>query len=276
MINATGNRMTQEIARQSRLASQIGIKQSQVSTGKRIQRASDDPVATSRIAELNRVQTNDSARGRNISLGITLASQADGELRNVSNLVARAQELAVAGSSSSLSSDSRVTIALELRAIADEIDAASAVKSPTGEALFPNNIANAIRFDDDVAFAPVGTRQEIFETGGVAISQIMRDAATAIEAGDIAATGVSLTAIGASVNHVATAQAEIGINAARLDRIQDRAAQRAITVTEERSKLEDTDLTTAIAELNGMTLTLEAAQAAFARINRRTLMDFLT
>ncbi len=276
MINATGNRMTQEIARQSRLASQIGIKQSQVSTGKRIQRASDDPVATSRIAELNRVQTNDSARGRNISLGITLASQADGELRNVSNLVARAQELAVAGSSSSLSSDSRVTIALELRAIADEIDAASAVKSPTGEALFPNNTANAIRFDDDVAFAPVGTRQEIFETGGVAISQIMRDAATAIEAGDIAATGVSLTAIGASVNHVATAQAEIGINAARLDRIQDRAAQRAITVTEERSKLEDTDLTTAIAELNGMTLTLEAAQAAFARINRRTLMDFLT
>lgn len=276
MINATGNRMTQEIARQSRLASQIGIKQSQVSTGKRIQRASDDPVATSRIAELNRAQTNDSARGRNISLGITLASQADGELRNVSNLVARAQELAVAGSSSSLSSDSRVTIALELRAIADEIDAASAVKSPTGEALFPNNIANAIRFDDDVAFAPVGTRQEIFETGGVAISQIMRDAATAIEAGDITATGVSLTAIGASVNHVATAQAEIGINAARLDRIQDRAAQRAITVTEERSKLEDTDLTTAIAELNGMTLTLEAAQAAFARINRRTLMDFLT
>ncbi len=276
MINATGNRMTQEIARQSRLASQIGIKQSQVSTGKRIQRASDDPVATSRIAELNRAQTNDAARGRNISLGITLASQADGELRNVSNLVARAQELAVAGSSSSLSSDSRVTIALELRAIADEIDAASAVKSPTGEALFPNNTANAIRFDDDVAFAPVGTRQDIFETGGVAISQIMRDAATAIEAGDMAATGVSLTAIGASVNHVATAQAEIGINAARLDRIQDRAAQRAITVTEERSKLEDTDLTTAIAELNGMTLTLEAAQAAFARINRRTLMDFLT
>ncbi len=276
MINATGNRMTQEIARQSRLASQIGIKQSQVSTGKRIQRASDDPVATSRIAELNRAQTNDAARGRNISLGITLASQADGELRNVSNLVARAQELAVAGSSSSLSSDSRVTLALELRAIADEIDAASAVKSPTGEALFPNNTANAIRFDDDVAFAPVGTRQDIFETGGVAISQIMRDAATAIEAGDMAATGVSLTAIGASVNHVATAQAEIGINAARLDRIQDRAAQRAITVTEERSKLEDTDLTTAIAELNGMTLTLEAAQAAFARINRRTLMDFLT
>jgi flagellar hook-associated protein 3 FlgL len=276
MINATGNRMTQEIARQSRLASQIGIKQSQVSTGKRIQRASDDPVATSRIAELNRAQTNDAARGRNISLGITLAGQADGELRNVSNLVARAQELAVAGSSSSLSSDSRVTIALELRAIADEIDAASAVKSPTGEALFPNNTANAIRFDDDVAFAPVATRQDIFETGGVAISQIMRDAATAIEAGDMAATGVSLTAIGASVNHVATAQAEIGINAARLDRIQDRAAQRAITVTEERSKLEDTDLTTAIAELNGMTLTLEAAQAAFARINRRTLMDFLT
>jgi flagellar hook-associated protein 3 FlgL len=39
--------------------------------------------------------------------------------------------------------------------------------------------------------------------------------------------------------------------------------------------LEDTDLTQAIATLNAQTLTLDAAQAAFARINRRTLMDIL-
>jgi flagellar hook-associated protein 3 FlgL len=39
--------------------------------------------------------------------------------------------------------------------------------------------------------------------------------------------------------------------------------------------LEDTDLSAAIAKLNSQTITLEAAQAAFARINRRTLMDIL-
>ena len=162
-----------------------------------------------------------------------------------------------------------------MRALADEIDAMSLVKTSTGEPLFANISANAIRFDDDIAFAPVPARQDIFEKGGVAISQIVRDAASAIEAGDVTLTGNALTAIGGAINHVADAQAQVGINAARLDRLQEKAAVRAITVREERSKLEDTDLTTAIAELNGMTLTLEAAQAAFARINRRTLMDFL-
>jgi flagellar hook-associated protein 3 FlgL len=275
MINATGNRMTQEIARQSRLALQIANKQSQVSTGRRLQRASDDPAATSRIAELNRTQANDPARARNINFGITLAAQADGQLRNMSDLLARSQELAVSGANSGLNPDSRAAIALEMRALADEIDAMSLVKTSTGEPLFANGSANAIRFDDDIAFAPVPTRQDIFENGGVAISQIMRDAASAIETGDLAQTGNALTAIDGAINHIADTQADVGINAARLDRLQERAAVRAIDVREERSKLEDTDLTSAIAELNGMTLTLEAAQAAFARINRRTLMDFL-
>jgi flagellar hook-associated protein 3 FlgL len=39
--------------------------------------------------------------------------------------------------------------------------------------------------------------------------------------------------------------------------------------------LEDTDLTAAIARLNAQQLTLDAAQAAFARINRRSLFDLL-
>lgn len=275
MINATGNRMTQEVARQSRLASQIAAKQTQISTGKRLQRASDDPAANSRISDLTRAQTNDGARARNISLGISMAAQADGQLRNMSDLLARTKELTVAAASAGLAPADRATMAFEIRAMADEIDAMASVKSPTGSALFANGDANAIRFDDDIAFAPVPTRQDIFEAGGISISQIMRDAATAIAASDFAMMGTALTAVGGTINHVADAQAQIGINASRLDRLQDNAALRGINLGEERSKLEDTDLTTAISELNSMTLTLEAAQSAFARINRRTLMDFL-
>ncbi len=275
MINATGNRMTQDIARQQRLASQVAVKQAQISTGKRLQRASDDPSATSRIADLARGQANDAARARNIDLGISMAAQADGQLRNMSDLLARTQELAISAASSGLSPADRATIALEIRAMADEIDAMASVKSSIGTVLFANGTANAIRFDDDVAFAPVPSRQDIFETGGVAISQVMRDAASAIETGNAPVIGAALTAVEGAVNHAADARAAIGVNAARLDRLQEFAAQRGISISEERSGLEDTDLSSAIAELNGMTLTLEAAQAAFARINRRTLMDFL-
>ena len=267
MINGTGSRMTQEATRQARLAAQIAAKQAQISTGKRLQRASDDPTATARIADLSRTQTNDNVRARNISLGISMTAQADGQLRNMSHLLARTRELTIAGASAGVTPSGRATMAREIRAMADEIDAMASLKSATGEALFANNAANPIRFDDTIAFAPVPKRQAIFETGGIAITQIMRDAASL--------TGAALTALNGAVNHAADAQAEIGVNAARLDRLQEFSAQRGITLSEELSMLGDTDLSAAIAELKTMTLTLEAAQGAFARINRRTLMEFL-
>ena len=276
MINATGNRMTQEIARQSRMAARIADKQVQVSTGKRLQRASDDAVASSRLTNLNRAQANDAARASNINLGITMTAQADGQMRTMSDLLARTKELAIAGASSGLSPADRISIAEEISQIANEIDALALVKSPNGEALFSNGNSLAIRFDDHSVCAPVPRRAEIFEIGGTPVSQIIRDAASAISAGNGGQTSASLTAVDGAINHVADINAKIGLNAARLDRLQEARALRAISFSEERSKLEDTDLSAAIADLNGMTLTLEAAQAAFARINRRTLMDFLS
>jgi flagellar hook-associated protein 3 FlgL len=267
--------MTQEATRQARLATQIAAKQAQISTGKRLQRASDDPAATARIADLNRTQTNDNARARNISLAISMTAQADGQLRNMSHLLARTRELTISGASTALTPSGRATLSREIRAMADEIDAMASVKFATGEALFANKAPNPIRFDDTIAFAPVPARQAIFETGGIAITQIMRDAASAIAAGDLMLTGAALTALNGAVNHAADAQAEIGVNAARLDRLQEFSAQRGITLSEELSTLGDTDLGAAIAELKTMTLTLEAAQGAFARINRRTLMELL-
>lgn len=275
MINGTGNRMTQEIARQSRMAGNIALKQAQVSTGKRLQRASDDPVAMARAAELKRAQSNDVARAANINIGVTLTAQADTQLKTMSDLLARTKELTVAGANGGLSAADRATMASEINAMADEIDSIAASTSVTGQPLFANGSTIAIRFDDNTAFAPVPGRDEIFAPGGMSISQSMRDAASAISSGNSANIGTSLTAINNAVNHSADMQAKVGLNAARIDRLRETSAQRAISLSEERSRLEDTDLSSAIAELNGMTLTLEAAQAAFARINRRTLMDFL-
>jgi flagellar hook-associated protein 3 FlgL len=275
MINATGNRMTQEIQRQSRMAQQIAEKQIQISTGKRLQRASDNPVATARVADLSRSQANDTARAANINLGITLTAQADSSLRQMSDLLARAKELTLVGANGATSAADRSSIAIELTTIADEIDAMAAAKSATGQPLFATGSNMPIRFDDNATFAPVPTRAEAFDVAGVSISQIIRDTAAAVTAGNAAQISISNTAVDSAINHTADMTAAVGINAARLERINEDRELRSISIKAERSALEDTDLSSAIAELNGMTLTLEAAQAAFARINRRTLMDIL-
>ncbi|MGN6690162.1 MAG: flagellin, partial [Sphingopyxis sp.] len=60
------------------------------------------------------------------------------------------------------------------------------------------------------------------------------------------------------------------------ERIGDSLEARGIEIADERQSVEETDLSTAIAQLNAQELTLSAAQAAFAKINRQTLFDLLT
>src|SRR3546814_11576834 len=67
MIHATGNRMTREIARQSGLADRIDKLQVQVSSGKRLQRASDDAVSWRRIATIGKAQASADAWQTNIA-----------------------------------------------------------------------------------------------------------------------------------------------------------------------------------------------------------------
>ena len=275
MINATGNRMMREIQRQSRLAGDVANSQVQISTGKRIQRASDDPVAAARVGNIRTSQADNAAWARNVSLGTALVDQADTALASVSTLLARAQELTLAASNPTANANDRATLALEMTAIADEIDELAASKSSLGGPLFSTATPMAMRLDADTVFAPVPSRSAAFEVAGTAISTQLRTASTAIAAGNAPQIATSLTELKSAIDYVANVHAEIGINAGRLERLRDTQAGASISLSAERSMLEDTDLSSAIAKLNSQTITLEAAQAAFARINRRTLIDIL-
>ena len=77
--------MTREIERQSRLAGEIAATQIQVSTGKRIQRASDDPTGSARVSAIRTTQANEASWARNINLATALTSQADTALSYFEN-----------------------------------------------------------------------------------------------------------------------------------------------------------------------------------------------
>jgi flagellar hook-associated protein 3 FlgL len=276
MINATGNRMSFEIARQSRLARSIEQLQIEISTGKRIQRPSDDPAASVRIAIIRRTQADAEVWKRNVELGASLAGQADGVLETLNDRLARAQELTIQGASGSLSQTGRDTIAAEIRAIAEEVDSLASTQSSLGQPLFSTGTPRVLRFAEGVVFAPVPSRAEVFDFQGVALGQQLQAMAAAVQSADRAQIDGALATVDGLVRHAADVAAGIGNSAARLDRLAESHASRGVDLTAERSGLESTDLTSAIARLNAGQLTLEAAQAAFARINRRSLIDLLS
>jgi len=276
MINAVGNRMTREIARQTKLADALERTQIQISTGKRLQRMSDDPVAARRIQTIGTTQASMASWATNIKTAQAQSSQADGVLKSTSDLLVRARELTLAASSDTASPADRATIAAELKTIADQIDGLAATRDSNGEQLFATAEARVVRFDADTSFAAVPSAADTFVIGGNSLSTSIRDIATAVAAGDKTAMGTALTTLTGAVDHVANQNAAIGLSAGRLERIGDSLEARGIEIADERQSVEETDLSSAIAQLNAQELTLSAAQAAFAKINRQTLFDLLT
>lgn len=267
--------MTAEIRRQTSLADTISRLQKQISSGVRIDRPSDDPVAAARISGFRQQQSDMSTWLANLDIGITATSQADGVLKNASDLVARYQQLTVAGASGSASAADRATMANELRSIADELDSLQGATDASGNALFPLGASMQLRIDAGTTVPMMRDRAALFEVSGVNVGDMVRNAATAMDSGNSAAIQATVSEARTAVGKIADSAAMVGLDAARLDRVRDSHLARQIDVQTERKAFESTDLTQAIAELNATQVTLDAAQAAFARINRKTLFDIL-
>lgn len=275
MIKPVTNRSTIDIRRQNDLSRDIARLQVEVSTGKKLLAPSDDPVASAQVANIRRAQANDSAWNKAIDLGSAKAAQADTVLKSVSDRLARAQELTIAGASDSSSPADRATIAHELRNIATEIDDLAETQDSQGGILFAAGSALQFRFGENAVFAPVPSKAEAFSPGGVSYSSILNDAATALESGNRPQIDAALASIKTGIGSAADVAGDLGIRAARIDNLRESHLLRSIDFAAERSVLEDTDLSEAIATLNSKLTTLEAAQLTFGRINRRTLFDIL-
>ena len=279
MISGTRYNLTLEINRQLSLAQQIAYGQAQISTTKRLQAPSDDPVAAARIAQIGITQVNESAWNTNLANAAAAASRADTALGAVENAVGRANELMISAANGTLSAADRSTIALELRSIADELSALQATKDSRGDDLFPSSAPTQIPVGDGLTIAAVGTKADIFQvttsSGPQDMAAIIGAAADALDANDPAAIGRSLDDIGDAVQHAATEHGKQGARGNRIDQFLDGLADSGLQLKEERSGLEDTDVTAVVAKLQSQQLTLQAAQAVFARVNQHTLFDLL-
>ena len=284
MISGTRYRLDQEINRQLSLSREIAKAQTQLSTQKRIQSPSEDPVAAARISSIGRVQANEAAWKSNLELAAALADRADTALQSVGLAFQRATELMTQGATGTLSDQDRATIALELRSLAEELTSLKASKDSRGNALFMAGYSLRIPVQSGLQMIAVGTREEVFESVATAggpkdLAAILADAAAALELADPAARGTAVATavdeVAAAVTHVASQHGEQGALASRVEQLLERQIDAGLQLAEERSGLEDTDIQAVIARLSSQQLSLQAAQAVFARVNENTLFDIL-
>lgn len=284
MITGTRYRLSAEITRQSKLASDIARAQSDISTEARLQRASDDPTASARVADIRRAQANEAVWAKNIDTASAVATRADSALTSVASALDRALEIMTAANNGTYNDNDRKAFAVELRSLADEIDTIAQSKDSRGQAIFPTGAATPVPIGPGQFIAPSVSQEGVFTElqatdGPKSLSQIFRDAAATVELTDTvereAASQTTLSDINGAGETLAVARGDQGVRAARLDSARERFEASGLVLAEERGQLAGTDIAATVAKLSAKQLSLEAAQAVFSRIQRQTLFDLL-
>jgi flagellar hook-associated protein 3 FlgL len=284
MAGITGYRLTTEINRQLRLSTSIARAQSDISSGKRLQTASDDPASWARVAVIKRIESNQKAWLSNVNTAAAMADQVSSVFDGLSDSFQRAGELMVLANSATTKASDRQAYADELLGIADDIDAAATTVDSRGLPLFPTDEPLPIPISRVLQITATDSKTNVFDTvqttaGVTSLSQILRDAAAAIVLPDEiqrkADSATSNDAVQTAITHITALIGQHGVRAGRIDDIKEQLQTNASALEEERGGLEGTDISGTVAKLQADLLSLQAAQAIFARINQSSLFDLL-
>ena len=277
MIIGSSNRLSAEIARQSRLAQDVARLQVEISGEKRILAPSDDPGGAARVTQIRTAQASEKAWAANADGAAALASLTETNLTALGTAIDRAVELMTLARSASASAADRKTYATEIAGIVLDITELAGQTDSRGQPLFPE-APLAIPVGKTSTLQATLGRETVFGPAGSDMVSVLNAAVAALnsDATDvIAATDDDLTAMQAARNRLTDARGEHGARAAVIDQVRARFVSSGLALREERSNIEDTDITAAAPRLQAKILTLEAAQASFARIHKQTLFDLL-
>lgn len=120
----------------------------QLSTGRRVNNPSDDPIAASRAIVLSQSQTKSSQYATARSFANQSLSLEENSLSSVTSSITKAQEIIVAASTGTLSDDDRASYATQLQGIRDEILNQANSKDGSGRYIFAGYKTDVAPFSD--------------------------------------------------------------------------------------------------------------------------------
>ena len=110
--------------------------QLQLSTGKKINRPSDDPSASTQLLKLSTLKSKTEQYNRNIESARNQLQLQESVLSSVTNVLQRVRELTVQANNATQSDESRAAIADEIYNRIDELLQYANTKDPDGEYIF--------------------------------------------------------------------------------------------------------------------------------------------
>jgi flagellin len=243
------------------------VTMQQLSTGKRINRASDDSAGLA-IRETMTAQINGLNNAiKNANDGISLLQTTDGALSETSSLLQRMRELAVLSVNDTYSTTQKTAMSTEYVALAAQIDQIATNTQFNGTAVLTG--AGGTYGGVGSFLFQVGANNG--QTMAVAIvSQTL--AQYALTGGTITTAALAtaqLALIDTAIGTLNTQRSTIGAAVNRLSHALDNLTNVAANATDSRSKVEDTDYATATSDLARQQIIAQAATAILAQANQQ-------
>jgi flagellar hook-associated protein 3 FlgL len=304
---ATLSSFDASVAQLQRRQQDLSTAQEQLTSGKRVLRASDDPAAAGTAERALAAESRSVARQRALDASRNAMQLAEDALGEAGELMQQVREQIVAAGNGSYTDAERKIAAASLRTLRDDLLAVANRQDGTGRFLFggqgsgglplvdaPGGViytatagqmqaatgeATALSVDGRAAFLQAPDPAN--PGGSISLFDVIDQVATALEtpnqtAAQIATTiSTGLGQVDIVADNLSSWRAETGQALNRIDAVEDRLAQSKLDAQRERSSAEDLDMLSAISDYQNQQTGYDAALKTYSIVQRMSLFDYV-
>jgi flagellar hook-associated protein 3 FlgL len=267
--------------------------QYKVTTGKRINRLSDDPAAIEPLVSMRSLKASMDQYNSNLKVASNTFAASENAFSEVATILNRANQLAISGGTATASSTQRQAMADEIKSLRERIISLGNTKAANGDYIFSGTNLDVKPFQDNGTIVTFqgDTMNRFIESGpGERINltlanskQAFMDSITRLDALQTALTmgdqatlnGPMLTDLKSSQDAFNQLRGEIGMKTQSLQATKTNFERRSLDLTQGISDLEEVDLSQAITDMKKAETAYQAALQVTSIGSKLSLMDFI-
>lgn len=271
----------------------LGRIQEQLTTGRVINRPSDDPTAATSAMRIRTSVAAQRQYARNANDATAWLNQIDATFSSMTSQVRRARDVALQGANDgAMGPTAREALATEVDQIREGL-ITTANATYLGRPVFGGVTGGTAAYAADGTWVGVtgdgvvrsvadGVKIRVdvegpqaFGTDGDSLFDHLDALSTALRSGDTAGVTTAIDRLTADSARITDVQSSVGARSNRVDQAQKAAGDLELSLTSSLSEIENTDLPKATVDLQLQEVAYQAALAATSRVMQPSLLDFL-
>ena len=302
---STSQMFDNSVSQMNRQQSKIAEMQAKLASGKQIIKASDDAEKSAVIQRLQTAIDRQTVYERSLDMADNRLAAEESALMSSETILQRIRELAVRGSTDTLSVADKEILANEVNSLQEELKSLANTQDANGNYVFAGSAVQVKAFDFNVAgdviyqgdktqssvdisdqrrlvlnrpgdevFASV---ERVVDGEDVEISffKVISDFAQALTDDDDDALALGLEEISTVTEKMGSSLADLGARMTTVDNQRGILEDTNVRDQDLLSNAQDLDYATAVTKLSAEILSLEAAQASFAKISQLSLFNYI-